>query len=842
MQEKGTYWVKITRRWSAKASEQPQMIDEYEYRLDVFHGKPKQERKSLASTAPIPGRSIRINPDRASTIFQEAEKFVPHVAFWPTAGATWRLQAFAAGESKPGKMQEGAFPADAKAPVIVDFDLSDLSPGTYRVRAELLSNGKVVDATEQITAKVGKTETGGTIPAGVPSWQDVLSGDRSIVYLMPHYDEPDPQKRWALLQSFLDNAPAITKTVEFHLGWDELEPLPGVYDWSLLDRFIAYAQTKGIRVLVWPSLVGAEPDWLPSYFEEPRNEDGSIFGAPAYKFHGGRLNFWHAGVIREASLRFLRALAEHCRSNPGVLGYYVVTEHPADSPVHNWFVGGSPETQAEFRTYCKEKYYTLDALNARWQSSIKSWSEISIPPRNASTAQRLDWLGFLREGIGNYLVAAVETLRKEDPQRIIQVYIEGLDPEHIAQLRKLGCMVADGGSQYPETFAGISMGVAEQGLQRRAEEVSVGKWSAMFPTQLDATMFSMLLGGGGNANIKMFIPTNRTYDQLREQPYSLDRFEKLLPIWNELRQTGLPSRSVHTLYDRNAQLLTANSTQIYEDPWLNAICIEAGFPAPLVPLSLATKGPVIVLTRNTTLETSTIDGLLKYVEDGGTLIMTADVGRRTVEGSQADWVLLTRLGFTPPQGENSDANYAQALPVAGDVFPESAGSFRLRDTWSHQPAGNETVIATYEGKPGGTAVSWIPYGKGRVVVFWSSTIVPASLGGYPALRDIARWAGAAPTGWGVPASFWTNLLKKKDGETYYGLVYRSAFPTDGKGPAVDGVTYWKLPEGDYTVTELIANQSLGTWSASKLETAGIPASLKPYGVAVYRIAKISSPQ
>ncbi len=842
VQEKGTYWVKVTRRWSAKASDQPQMIDEYEYRLDVFHGKSRQNHPPLAASAPVPGRDIRINPDRTSTIFPEGEKFTPHVAFWPEAGTTWRLQAFAPGNAKPEKVLEGTFPADAKAPVMVDLDLSDLSPGVYRVRAELLAGGKVIDATEQITAKAEKAEISGAIPAGVPSWKDVLANERSIVYLMPHYDEPDPQKRWTLLQNFLDRAPAITKTVEFHLGWDELEPLPGVYNWSLLDRFIAYAQTKGIRVMVWPSLVGAEPDWLPSYFEEPRNEDGSIFGAPAYKFHGGRLNFWHADVIRKASLRFLAALGEHCRSNPGVLGYYVVTEHPADSPVHNWFVGGSPETQADFRTYCKEKYKTLDAMNARWQTSIKAWGEIGVPPKDAPTPQRLDWLGFLREGIGNYLVQAVETLRKEDPHRIIQVYIEGLDPEHVARLRELGCMTADGGSQYPETFAGVSMGVAEQGLQRRAEEVSVGQWSAMFPTQLDATMFSMLLGGGGNANIKMFLPVKLTDDQLRQPPYSLDRFEKLLPVWNELRQTALPQRSVHLLYDRNAQLLTANSTQIQEDPWLNSICIEAGFPAPLVPLSLATKGPVIVLTRNTTLEAATIDGLVKYVEDGGTLVMTADVGRRTVEKASADWVLLARFEFTPPQETTSDGSYAQALPVAGDVFPETAGSFRLRDTWKHQPAGNENVIATFESKGGSTAISWIPYGKGRVVVYWSSTIVPASLGGYPALRDIARWAGATPTGWGIPASFWTNLLQKKDDDTYYGLVYRSSFPSDRNGAAIDGITHWKLPAGDYTVTELIANQPLGKWSASRLEADGIPASLKPNAVAVYRIEKISSPQ
>jgi hypothetical protein len=439
--------------------------------------------------------------------------------------------------------------------------------------------------------------------------------------------------------------------------------------------------------------------------------------------------------------------------------------------------------------------------------------------------------------MGDFLVDGVKALRKEDSHRLIQVYLEGADHKALEELKTLGCMIADGGSQYPETFGGEAAGFAEYGLQRRAEEVSVGNWSAMFPTQLDATLFTMLLGGGANANIKMFIPATKSFDELRRPTHSLDRFEKFVPIWNELRATRPMPREVFTLFDRNGQLLDGDSTQFFGDSWANAVCMEAGIPSPWVPLELAVKGKLMFLPRITSYEEHVLQGLADYVQNGGTLIMCADAGRKVPEVPEEDWVLLRKFGFRPPSEQISNSNYIDAVPVSTEVFTNNAKAFRLRDFWSSSVQEGEQNLAVFQGDGQRPAITWRSFGKGRVVVVWASTIVPAGAEGYPLLRDLARWAGVSIHAEGSPASFWTNLVKHSGEETYYGLVYRSGFPGSAKEPAAEGVTRWFLPEGKYQITELINGRDIGVLTSDALKSAGLPAKMTPYEVAIYRIEK-----
>ena len=52
----------------------------------------------------------------------------------------------------------------------------------------------------------------------------------------------------------------------------------------------------------------------------------------------------------------------------------------------------------------------------------------------------------------------------------------------------------------------------------------------------------MMMGGGGNAHCKMYVDWRRacaarpaTSQIMRKAPYSMDRYQQFMPIWNELR-------------------------------------------------------------------------------------------------------------------------------------------------------------------------------------------------------------------------------------------------------------------------------------------------------------------
>lgn len=294
--EKGTYWIHINRRWSQKAGAAPQKIDEYEFRLGILNGKDPTRRVPIAESATIPNSAIRMAPDRKSMIFMATEPFVVKTAFGKpeNVAATWRMEVRSVNAEEVIMKTEGAFTDGVGMPASIVLDLTDLPASSYRCRAELLVDGKPIDRTERIIGRKNADKAGAGVPASVPSWQKMLASPESFVYLQAHLDEPDPAKRWERMKAFLDQAPTVTTKIEYLFRWRDVEPLPGVYDWSEIDRVLDYAHSKGITALLWPSIVGAEPEWLPSFFEEPRNANGSIFGAPAYLFHGGRLNLWHA--------------------------------------------------------------------------------------------------------------------------------------------------------------------------------------------------------------------------------------------------------------------------------------------------------------------------------------------------------------------------------------------------------------------------------------------------------------------------------------------------------------------------------------------------------------------
>jgi hypothetical protein len=265
--------------------------------------------------------------------------------------------------------------------------------------------------------------------------------------------------------------------------------------------------------------------------------------------------------------------------------------------------------------------------------------------------------------------------------------------------------------------------------------------------------------------------------------------------------------------------------------------MEAGVLAPWVPLEQAVKGKLIFLPRVTTYEQNVVNSLVEYVKGGGTLVMCADAGRHIPEASEADWVLLKQLGFTPPAEAKANDNYATAVPADRTVFSAETKAFRFREVWSAKPGPDEQLLAVFQGDARRAAITAKAVGKGRAVVVWASTLVPAGQESDPFLRDLARWAGVTIHAEGTPASFWTNLVQDSARNRYYGLVYCSGFPGNGKAPAIEGEARWFLPTGSYQITELIQGRDLGVFTAAAL-MKGISAKLNPYEVAIYRIEKV----
>ncbi len=176
-----------------------------------------------------------------------------------------------------------------------------------------------------------------------------------------------------------DQVAATGATVlEVRAPWALLQPQRGQWDFSPVDRQLAWARDQGLK-LVYILECGpahAAPwvrDLVRRAGQETRDPDGrqqsdpSIF-SPVYR-----------DLVREFIAGFAEYLTGHDREGT-VVGYNNGCEwwYPL---VHAY----SPLDVAGFRAWLGERYGSLEVLNASWQADWAAWDEVDAP--------RLTWIG-----------------------------------------------------------------------------------------------------------------------------------------------------------------------------------------------------------------------------------------------------------------------------------------------------------------------------------------------------------------------------------------------------------------------------------------------------------------
>jgi hypothetical protein len=840
----GTWWVRAKlRRWDQAQGPVPDSISEHEYRLYVHKSTDAASFPAIPAESALPGSHVRIAPERASLVYAPDESFILPLQFHEPDVELPELTCRIEVRRGPGGevvKEQTVLPHWTEGRFVAVCDLADQPPGAYQVTASLQSGGKLFDRTTRLVGRQApKTDAGPMDRAvlnSVPSCQEIIEREKPLFDLTPVLPDDDGSRHNHLLawekhyKPFLDHAAELSREISLPVPWKDIEPIPGVYDWSAVDRFLDYAERKRVQVILNPEYrAESVPEWMPSVYEE--NPEGNLFGHDSYLFHGARPNMFHADAFRRPLMAFIAALADRYRNHPAMLGYYTCLEHPGDAPHRGWVEGYSQESRQAWIVYAKEKWQTLAAVNARWQTRFKSWDDIDHPDRaSASKRYLLDWLLFRALSFEGFLKEIVTTIRERDNHRLIIVYEGGV--KDLAWFRDRGCISANGGSHDVMQWGTY----AQHGLQNypmRTEDHSPGNWSGYFPTQMDASVFAMLAGGGVNAHARAFVHTKIPWEEYINPEAGRGRFKRFQPIWEELRWTTAQPIETFVCNTMESYLANAKTTYMgwFNDPWLVNSLHAAHVPFSYGPRELWSKGKLLVLTgHGTALEESALLEITDYAKNGGTVFMRADYGRHNVDNPDEEWALLKRLGFTPPADAVQKDRMLRATPVPGELFSDQAESFVLRDVWK-VPVRNDVQTAAYfDQEKTQAALSWKRVGEGKVAVLWAQTIVP---GHYPFLRDVAIWAGVELYSQASTDRLWTNFLIGKDGRSFYGLVYA----TQPKETVSGSVQWLKVPAGRYRVTELISGKDLGIHDAAALRTTGLSAQLAPRAVAIWKMER-----
>jgi beta-galactosidase len=162
-------------------------------------------------------------------------------------------------------------------------------------------------------------------------------------------------------------------------AWSTIEPREGEFHLEWLQHAVRAAERHHIAVVIGtPS--AAPPAWLTQKYPETLRtmENGRKDG------HGNRQQFdWSDPKYRELSRRVVEKMAEAFGHDGNVIGWQIDNEYANES------YGTS--TQAQFQSWLRKKYGSLEALNARWTTAYWSetyqdWNQIPIAEHGGNPA------------------------------------------------------------------------------------------------------------------------------------------------------------------------------------------------------------------------------------------------------------------------------------------------------------------------------------------------------------------------------------------------------------------------------------------------------------------------
>ncbi|MGY4617713.1 beta-galactosidase [Bradyrhizobium sp. USDA 4472] len=253
-------------------------------------------------------------------------------------------------------------------------------------------------------------------PSSVSVWRP-LNLDHFLLGA-PHYPEHIDERWWQRDAERM--AAAGVNTVRMgEFAWHIFEPREGRFEFDLFDRAINVLGDAGIDTIMCTP-TATPPRWLTIQYPEVLRVD--VNGRPSS--HGSRQ---HADttspVFRAHSRRITRAMAEHYRDNPRVIGWQ--TDNELNTTVSESF---APSTRLEFQNYLRKEYQTIEALNFAWgghfwATSYDDFSQIELPrpqmPSFPSPGHVQDYHRFLAAATAAFQHDQVEILRKTKPDWFI---------------------------------------------------------------------------------------------------------------------------------------------------------------------------------------------------------------------------------------------------------------------------------------------------------------------------------------------------------------------------------------------------------------------------------------
>jgi beta-galactosidase len=231
-----------------------------------------------------------------------------------------------------------------------------------------------------------------------------------------YYPEQWPEALWASdAQAMVDLGIRVVRIGEF--AWSRMEPQPGTYDWSWLDRAVETIAAAGLQ-LVLGTPTAAPPNWL----VERHPEILPVDAGGRRKGFGSRRHYCFSNdTFFEASRGIVTAMAQRYGRHPAVIAWQTDNEYGCNDTVLSY----SPAALHRFRLWLAQRYGDVDTLNRAWGNVFWSMDytridDIGFPvglPAQVNPIHALDFRRFASDEVRRYNLMQVDVLRSHSPGR-----------------------------------------------------------------------------------------------------------------------------------------------------------------------------------------------------------------------------------------------------------------------------------------------------------------------------------------------------------------------------------------------------------------------------------------
>lgn len=734
----------------------------------------------------------------------------------------------------------------------------------YRLNLEVTRDNKIVDRQDYTLGQQTDFTTPRPVPAGKIYDRDYVKQSSYFRFTYVELEGNDRPKSEtasiAQFRAFIEESSKITRYVTYMIDLADFEILPGVYNFSILDKVMDIAAEYGCAVTIRLGHIDGQVLYSWQKFSGQYSFDGMKVGGHPY--YGT-----YAQTHEENKALWLRAYAacyKRYKEHPGFQGYFILQPGgewtTGDWPLLGTISGYEVVSRPAFRTFLQQKGYTLKTLNTRWNTHYKSWSEVQAPQPELEKGKtpdlRLCWIDFCAfkaSQEASWFEEAARSIRAYDTTHVILSYSG--DPTGRIGLYDY---LHNGGILYLRNEGKLTDAWNTGHLGWITEPHHPQRWAAygdpdLAGWPLDFSTYVMLAqAGGGGANLHIYYLPNPTMSLTAHygESYAFDRFERMLPVLRELQKAKLLElpKEVGVLHDPYTQFAKNHVTGTpWGDDifyWFNLLRIDMVDYEDMNPEHMTQYKLLLPNVFDEVMSGKSIELLDRQVRNGGRMIMCANTGKYCPEaGEKETFVLLRRLGITPPAGPYiiNEAGVHAQVSAENPLFDKgtqvafySLAQFQqesqdrtIQDHYQSWPyhffpatdyfgyyrentTTNGTVLARFPS--GGVALSLHKVGQGEVLVFWGiPDYKPALLTGM--MARAASWAGVNTPRRGSPIPYTQEMHSDLLGR-HYAVMFQET-----KGAYLQRLP--QVPDGNWFLDDLMTGQRLGTATGKELRETGI---------------------